>query len=359
MRKYLALPILALVLLGSCVKDELPEQATPPAEDPYKGLVINELMSSNKVNPIWFPNGTEGFDWVELYNSGTKTINLSGLYVTDTENGIDTKYQIPEGKTLPAGGYMVLICSDDASLTGEYVHLGMKLSTDEGKDNNIYIYSPQGVLVTTSAAFGFTSGIGSDGHGLDAEKSYGRAQDGGSVWQVFGIPTPGAPNSDLKPGKLVINELMASNDASYADENGEFDDWFEIYNSGDLPVDIGGWYVTDDLATPTKHQIPTGQSEKTTVQPHSWLVIFADKQPDQGPLHANIKLSGSGDELGLSQDGVTFIDQIEFGAGKPVLAPPTDASAGRDSDGADTWVIFQAGVYRTPTPGASNNPLKK
>lgn len=359
MKKYLALPILALALLGSCVKDELPEQPTPPAEDPYKGLVINEIMSSNKVNPLWFPNGTEGYDWIELYNSGTKAIDLGGLYVTDTENGVDTKYQIPTGRSIPAGGYMVLLCSDDASLTGEYVHLGMKLSTDEGKDNNIFIYSPQGVLVTSSAAFGYTSGIGSDGHGLDAEKSYGRAQDGGSVWQVFDIPTPGAPNSDLKPGKLVINELMASNDAFVTDENGEYDDWFEIYNSGDLPVDIGGWYVTDDLATPNKHQIPTGQSEKTTVQPHSWIVIYADGQPDQGPLHANFKLSGSGEAVGLSQDGVTFIDQIAYGEGQTIAAPPTDASAGRDIDGGEPWVIFQVGVYRTPTPGTSNNAPKK
>ena len=38
---------------------------------------------------------------------------------------------------------------------------------------------------------------------------------------------------------LQINEFMASNDFAYADENGEFDDWIEIYNPGTTPVDIG------------------------------------------------------------------------------------------------------------------------
>ena len=46
--------------------------------------------------------------------------------------------------------------------------------------------------------------------------------------------------------KLVINEYLASNDACCTDENGEFDDWFELYNFGEDSIDIGGMYVTDN-----------------------------------------------------------------------------------------------------------------
>ena len=60
----------------------------------------------------------------------------------------------------------------------------------------------------------------------------------------------------LESVPVVINELLASNVDSTADPQGEFDDWIELYNAGDIPVDIGGMYLTDDTDTPMKWQIP-------------------------------------------------------------------------------------------------------
>ena len=46
---------------------------------------------------------------------------------------------------------------------------------------------------------------------------------------------------------IVINELMADNEAAVTDAFGEFDDWTELYNVTSAYVDISGWTMTDDV----------------------------------------------------------------------------------------------------------------
>ncbi len=146
------------------------------------------------------------------------------------------------------------------------------------------------------------------------------------------------------PPILYINEFMASNDSAYADENGEYDDWIEIYNPGPNPVDIGGMYITDDLTDLTAWQIPTTAPDSTTIPAGGFLVLWADKQPEQGVLHVNIKLSSGGEQIGLTApNGTTVIDSLTFGP------QTTDVSYGRLPDGSDNWQFFQ-----NPTPGAPN-----
>ena len=147
------------------------------------------------------------------------------------------------------------------------------------------------------------------------------------------------------PPTLYINEFLASNDANYADENGEYDDWIEIYNPGPNPIDIGGMYISDDKTDLTTWQIPTTDPGKTTIPAGGFLVLWADKQSEQGILHVEIKLSGSGEDVVLTApNGTTIIDSYTFGE------QSTDVSMGRMPDGSDNWVTFT-----TPTPGASNH----
>ena len=39
---------------------------------------------------------------------------------------------------------------------------------------------------------------------------------------------------------LIINEFLASNDSCCKDSNGDYDDWVELYNDSNQPIDIGG-----------------------------------------------------------------------------------------------------------------------
>ncbi len=139
---------------------------------------------------------------------------------------------------------------------------------------------------------------------------------------------------------LVLNELLASNQTGAVDEAGEHEDWVELYNKAQVTVTASGLYLSDDPSAPTKWQIPPG----FTVSPGQTLLIWADEDGSQGPLHANFKLAATGEQLFLfADDGITLLDSISFG---PQL---TDVSTGRWVDGDPRWVTFP-----DPTADAGN-----
>lgn len=147
--------------------------------------------------------------------------------------------------------------------------------------------------------------------------------------------------SSLRP-RLFINELMAKNDGIIADEFGESDDWIELYNGDALPVWLGDKYLSDKSDRPDKCLLPD-----TTLMPGEFLLIWADEQQAQGPLHANFKLDKEGEWLGLfdaEATGFQPLDTLRFG-------PQAEAQSwGRKTDGDAEWVAFSA-----PTPGYSNS----
>jgi hypothetical protein len=152
-------------------------------------------------------------------------------------------------------------------------------------------------------------------------------------------------NTDALP-QLYINEFMAFNVTCCPDVQmgvNEFDDWIEIYNAGDTPVDVGGMYLSDSLATPFKFLIAKTNSASTTIPAKGYLVIHADEQGSQGILHANFKLNQSGEEIGLFYIDGRMIDSRIFGQ------QLQDLSEGRSPDGSDSWFKM------TPSKGSANN----
>jgi hypothetical protein len=156
----------------------------------------------------------------------------------------------------------------------------------------------------------------------------------------------GAFGANVQAGAIpvVINEVLASNGHTRADPQGEYDDWIELYNRGTTPVNLGGMYLTDDPAEPTKWQFPKNASTQTTVPAHGYLLVWADSEVGDSGLHASFNLSASGESVALFDlDGLTPIDSIDFDAQR------TDISFGRFPDGGDTWSLLTP-----PTPGAQN-----
>ena len=152
-------------------------------------------------------------------------------------------------------------------------------------------------------------------------------------------------NTDPLP-ELVINEFMAFNTSCCPDDDSgvdEFDDWIEIYNQGAVAVDIGGMYLSDNLANPFNHKIPTDNPSLTTIQPGGYLILWADNSPSQGPLHLDFALSNTGEAIGLYYIDGRAINEYTFSA------QSENISWGRTTDGAATWKSFSS-----PTPGAAN-----
>lgn len=144
--------------------------------------------------------------------------------------------------------------------------------------------------------------------------------------------------------QLSINEIMASNSTVIADNEGEFDDWIEIYNAGNVSVNLAGLYLSDDPDDLTKWQIPSTSSAQTTINANGYLIIWLDNDSEQGAHHVDFKLSAGGEHIALvDTDGTTVLDSISFGE------QTTDISLGRKTDGIGSF------AFLNPTPNAMND----
>lgn len=106
---------------------------------------------------------------------------------------------------------------------------------------------------------------------------------------------------------IVLNEIQARNDFTQPDQNGEFDDWIELYNNSSSAVDLSNFYLSDKGSNLSRWQFPAG----TTIEANDYLIIWADADTLQGGLHANFKLSGDGESVYFT-DGTTIFDKIKY-----------------------------------------------
>lgn len=148
---------------------------------------------------------------------------------------------------------------------------------------------------------------------------------------------------------IAINEVMSSNVATLADEDGEFSDWIELYNYGTAPVNLDGYGLTDDPAAPFKWVLPA-----VTINSGQYLLVWAsDKNraiPGQ-PLHTNFKISTGGETIVLTDPDNTVADQA------PATGLEGDVSIGRQPDGTGPWLFFYTATPGTPNTGAGLTQL--
>ncbi|SRX74386.1 hypothetical protein AEQU3_01364 [Aequorivita antarctica] len=136
----------------------------------------------------------------------------------------------------------------------------------------------------------------------------------------------------LPVGALVINELMADNETIVTDQDGEYDDWIELYNNTNETLSLDGLYLSDDPTDLLQWEFPDG----LTIAPDSYLIVWCDKDLDQDGLHADIKFSAGGESAILSYADGTIIENIEFGQQE------TDLSYSRIPNGTGDFIIKQA-----------------
>lgn len=150
-------------------------------------------------------------------------------------------------------------------------------------------------------------------------------------------------NTDPLP-PLVVNEFMALNMTCCSDEAGEFEDWIEIYNAGDEPINIAGYYLSDDPESPFNSRIRSTNAAETTIPAKGYLVIWADGDRDQGVRHVDFRLNQGGESVILNYIDGRQIDAVTYGM------QTADKSTGRVPDGVGTFQELPAS-----SPGTSND----
>ncbi len=291
-------------------------------------------------------------DWVELHNRSGQAINLTGWRMAQ---GL-YEFIFPENATVAPGGYLVL-CQDTAQFKPFYPNAGALAGNFHFDFNNkagkIALYNPDGRLVhSVRYADSRPWPPLADGLGATVELEQNREGNLPTDWRESHVllGSPGQPNS-LPPdvSGLFINEILASNTQTLPDEQGEYDDWFELYNASYDSLNIGGLCFRDAADQPCRWQLPLHFPEKTTLPPHSFLLLWADGQSEQGLLHADFKLSAGGETVAIFQregNGYSEQERLNFGQQSP------DVSWGRYPDGSAQTVFMQ------PTPGATNLTAK-
>lgn len=138
-------------------------------------------------------------------------------------------------------------------------------------------------------------------------------------------------------GGLVINEFMADNNSIIADQDGDYDDWIELYNNSGQDIQLGGYFLSDNLNNPQKWIFPD-----TLLPDGAYLIVWADEDEDQQGLHASFKLSKAGENIVLTDNSLNTIDMVSFGAQQ------TDLSTGRYPNATGPFIMM------TPSPESLN-----
>lgn len=147
-------------------------------------VVVNEVSASNWSQTT--DNFGENEDWIELYNTDGAPADLSGWYISDSQNN-NTKFQFPGGTTIGANGYLVVWCSGRNVSVGNVHHTNFKLNQTQQERA---VLSDPGANIVSNFKLEFPT---------KTNHSWGRTTDGAATWNIFQTPTPGGPNNNPSP----------------------------------------------------------------------------------------------------------------------------------------------------------------
>jgi hypothetical protein len=307
-----------------------------------ENLRITEIM--------YHPQGTNdpNKEFIELKNIGATALNLNLVKFTE---GIDFTFPSIE---LVSGGY-VMVVKDLAAFQAEYgtginvagqytgslENAGERIRLEDAVGQTIldFKYKDGWRDITDGGGFSLTIINPSDPNiNHWSEKDYWRAS---AYWGG----SPGEDDSGIlpNPGDVVINELLAH---SHAGEP----DWIELHNTTGEPINISGWFLSDDEGAPMKYQV----AEDTVIDRYGYVIFREDlnfaNPNDVGCCLEVFRLSENGEEVCLSsaQGGVLtgYQEVQDFGASE------TGISFGRYFKASINNVDFVA--MSEPTPGWDN-----
>jgi hypothetical protein len=278
-----------------------------------QNLVVTEIMYDP---PSYEGLSGDYFEFLELENAGTNTLDVGGLTFTA---GIS--FTFTNGTLLAPGGAF-LLARDAAAMALKYPGVSVD-GLYTGKLNNagdtLTLAQPGGAIIF-SFAYGNSAPWPATPHGqgfslvLDDPRpgvDLGDAANWRASSASGGSPGTTDPASTLSP--ILVNEVLAHSAAPLADS-------IELYNPNPVNVDLGGWFLSDDATAPKKYRIANG-----TTMPAGGYLVFTENQFQVagGPgVLAPFGLSADGDGAYLfSGDANTnltgYSHGVDFGATFP------------------------------------------
>lgn len=240
---------------------------------------------------------------------------LAGLWLSDTP-ATPKLTQVPALSFIEPKGW-VRFWADGSSAGG--AHCNFKLNKS---GENLVLTAANGMTTLDTLAFSAQA----------TDVSQGRLPDGASTIVSFTNQTASPGYCNWAPAPVVINELLANPSAP-------FEDALELHNPTASAVDISGWWLSDDLASRQKFQIPAG----TSLPAGGYQVFYAaDFAAGTVPFEFNAR----GDEVILSAvdaagDLTGYGSLVRFGASAQNVSRGRVAATGLNasSGAAEFWPL--------------------
>lgn len=157
--------------------------------------------------------------------------------------------------------------------------------------------------------------------------------------------------------KVVINEILMTNETNFQDDYGVHSAWLELFNKSYSTVNVAANLLrcSDTPGDTATYFIPKGDV-LTQMPPRQHLLFWADGKPNRGTFHVNFSFNADKDTwIGLYDSGKRLLDEVRIPAG----TLKTDESYARIIDGGNDWEIKGESDDKYVTPSTNNKTLDK
>lgn len=284
---------------------------------------LSEVCASNSM----IADNGETPDWVEIENTGSESVDLSGWHLSDNASK-PLKWSLPEGFVLAAGERKAV-----------YLHettVGFKLSS-EGE--TVVLSDKKGRIMDYVV--------------FDAQPNDTSLALEGGVWKHTYSVTPGEPNRILTKDAyetevfssnttgVYISEVLTAS-ANFTNKGNRFD-YIELHNTTSKRVSLNGWYLSDSGSDPKKWAFP----KNAFIPAKGYAIVYADgrviESKKANVYYATFKLSQDNEVVLLSK-GDELVDHISLGDQYGGI------SCGRIAGGNGETVFFEKTTPQSANP---------
>jgi hypothetical protein len=228
-------------------------------------LQINEFCTKNA---SLYDEAGDTPDWVELYNTSDKELNLAGYGLTDDLTKLD-KWTFPEVSIAPKGYLLLLLAGKTDTVQDQTkpdskgrLHVDFKLN---GKETELVVSDNRSRIVATAPV-----------EDLPVNVSKGRAPGKTDTWVYFPRPTPGTANNTASFATLSAAHSTASKDVMVSEvfamgsptAEDPQKDWVELYNATDKKISLNGYGLSDSPDDPFRMKL-----ENVSIAAKSTVVV--------------------------------------------------------------------------------------